>query len=622
MSINAAELKAKYLAERDKRVTALGTDQYRQIEESSLRHYIDDPYVKPISRPAITEEVDFLIVGAGFGGQLVAGRLVSAGITNIRMVDRAGDFGGTWYWNRYPGAACDIEAYVYMPLCEELNYVPTEKYTRAPELFEHARNIGRHYGLYEKTLFQTEVVSLDWDETAERWTAKTDRGDAIHARFVTTASGPLQKPKLPGVPGIETFKGHSFHTSRWDYDYTGGDTTGGLNKLADKRVGIIGTGATAVQSIPHLGLGAKHLYVFQRTPSSVDVRLDRPTDTEWAAGLKEGWQKHRMDNFNNIVSGAYEEVDLVSDGWTDILRNLSVLGGQDQPSAQLNMAERMQMADFMKMNQIRDRIDRIVEDPKVAAALKPWYNQMCKRPCFHNNYLPTFNRPNVTLVDTDGRGIERITENGIVAGGKEYELDCIIYATGFEFGTDYSRVLRATVTGRNKQTLGEKWADKIQTFHGLHTRGFPNLFVMGIVQSGLTPNFVHMLNEQGKHIAYIVSVAMKNGIRTIEASKEAEEKWVETILELGKLQQGFVQECTPGYYNNEGKNNDYALSRASYGLGSAAFIKVFEAWRATNELPGLECNGKALSEKAVVTKDIPYQCSISAPTQTEPIAVV
>ncbi|KAK2809259.1 hypothetical protein FQN50_003900 [Emmonsiellopsis sp. PD_5] len=591
VSFDPAALKAKYLEERNKRIRDDGIKQYQTVDPSFWKNSVGDPYVKPgFSRSSIEEEIDFLVVGAGFGGQLVAARLIEAGITNLRIVDKAGDFGGTWYWNRYPGAACDLESYIYMPLLEELNYIPTEKYTRAPELLEHARNIGRKYGLYDKALFQTEVLTLNWDATANRWIAKTNRGDTIRAQFVATASGPLHKPKLPGVPGIEKFKGHSFHTSRWDYDYTGGDMSGGLAKLADKRVGVIGTGATSVQIIPHLGAGAKHLYVFQRTPSSVDKRLDQPTDPAWAASLTKGWQQKRMDNFNIIVAGGHQDEDLVQDGWTDILRNLSVLGGKDQPTAREEAAAAMQMADFTKMEQVRARVDQIVKDPTTAEKLKPYYNQFCKRPCFHDEYLPTFNRDNVTLVDTDGKGVERITENGIVANGEEIPLDCIIYATGFEFSTDYSKRIGIEIKGLNGTTLTEKWEDgeKTSTYHGFFSRGFPNLFIVSILQSGVTPNFTHMLGAQSKHIAYVVKECKERKAKSIQPAEEAEKKWVETIMEGGKLQRNFVKECTPGYYNQEGQITDRALRNSSYGYGSAAFIQLLEAWRAEGKLGGLE----------------------------------
>lgn len=584
LDFDPTALREKYRAERDKRLREDGIHQYHELEG------LEDPYADPnFTRDPVVKDAEFLIVGGGWGGQLIAANLIKNGITNFQIIEKAGDFGGVWYWNRYPGAACDTEAYIYMPLLEELGYIPTEKYARAPELLNHARRIGKHFGLYEKALFQTEVLELSWDESSKYWVAKTSRNDQIRARFVATASGPLHNPKLPNIQGIETFKGHSFHTTRWDYNYTGGDTTGGLHKLADKRVGIIGTGATSIQAIPHLAESAKHLYVFQRTPSSVDHRKDGPTDKSWFATLKPGWQKRRMENFNIIVTGGQQDEDLVNDNWTDILRNLAVYGGPEQATAVEENKNSMQLADFHKMNQIRARIEAVVKDRKTAEALKPWYNQFCKRPCFHNDYLPAYNQPNVTLVDTDGKGVDRITEKGIVAKGQEYELDCIIWATGFEYSVIYSNRSRMVVKGRDGLTLDEKWKDGASTLHGFHSRGFPNMFIVSLLQSGLTPNLTHMLAEQARHIAYIVSECKKRQVSVIEATGEAEQQWVQTIIDSGKLQEGFVRECTPGYYNNEGARSMKVLRNSMYGKGSPAFIALLEEWRQAGKLEGLEC---------------------------------
>ena len=440
LGFDPSALKAKYRAERDKRLRQDANEQYVEIK-GQFAHYLEDPYVEPgFARAPLSDEVDVVVVGGGFGGLLAGARLREAGVESVRMIEKGGDFGGTWYWNRYPGAACDIESYIYLPLLEEVGYMPVEKYSKTAEILAHSQAIGRHFDLYRDALFQTEATELRWDDEIARWIVHTNRGDAIKARFVVTASGPLHRPKLPGIPGIEGFKGHSFHTSRWDYDYTGGDCNGGLEKLKDKRVGIIGTGATAVQCVPHLGAHAKELYVFQRTPSSIDVRNNRPTDREWVKTLKPGWQQYRMDNFNTLVSGGFQEENLVNDGWTDIIGNLLVMARKKVDGrSPAEMAEIVQLADFQKMESIRKRVDEVVEDSSTAEALKPWYNQFCKRPCFHDDYLAAFNRPNVHLIDTQGRGVERITENAIVANGEAYEIDCLIYATGFEVGTGYTR---------------------------------------------------------------------------------------------------------------------------------------------------------------------------------------
>jgi cyclohexanone monooxygenase len=584
LGFDPAALKAKYRAERDRRLRSDGNEQY--IDISRFAHYLDDPYVERLERAPVTDEVEVVVVGGGFGGQLAAARLREAGIDDIRIIEKGGDFGGTWYWNRYPGAACDIESYIYLPLLEEVGYLPVEKYSRAPEILRHSRAIGEKFGLYERALFQTEVTALKWDDASRRWTVETNCGDALKARFVVMANGPLHRPKLPGIPGVETFKGHSFHTSRWDYDYTGGDSNGGLTRLKDKRVGIIGTGATAVQCVPHLAAAAKELYVFQRTPSSIDVRANRPTDPEWAASLKPGWQQHRMDNFNTLVSGGFADEDLVNDGWTDIIGNILLLARKGAATG--NAGELMQLADFKKMEQVRARVDQVVQDRQTAEALKPWYNQFCKRPCFHDEYLDAFNRPNVRLVDTQGRGVERITENAIVANGETFEIDCLIYATGFEVGTNFTRRSGYELYGRGGQSLTEKWATGASTLHGLLSRGFPNCFIVSNVQSGFSANFPHMINEQSKHIAYVINEARARQARTVEPSEGAEAAWVATIEKLAILRENFLKECTPGYYNNEGQPERMTVRNSSYGAGPIAFTKVLEDWRAEGELKGLE----------------------------------
>ncbi len=527
----------------------------------------------------------------GFGGLLVAARLREAGVEDIRIIEKGGDFGGTWYWNRYPGAQCDIEAYIYLPLLEELNYIPKEKYSHAPEILAHSRAIGEHYNLYENACFQTEVTDMRWDEDAARWIVSTTRGDKMRARYVAMSNGPLNRPKLPAIAGVETFKGHTFHTSRWDYGYTGGDPSGNLTKLRDKRVAVIGTGATAVQCVPHLGAAAKQLYVFQRTPSSIDVRNNRPTDPQWAQTLEPGWQQKRMTNFNVLVTGGFQEEDLVADGWTDIIRNLGGLTARAPTGNQSpeEMAAMVELADFQKMEQVRARVDQVVRDPNTAAALKPYYRLFCKRPCFHDEYLDTFNRPNVKLIDTQGRGVDRITENAVVVDGTSYEVDCIIYATGFEVGTSYTRRAGYEVIGRNAQSLTQKWDKGPATLHGFQAHGFPNCFFMGVTQGGFTANFPHMLNEQSLHIAYIVKQAMARQARTVEASAEAETDWVATMHRLKANNLKFLMECTPGYYNNEGRPGaGTGLLDAQYGGGPEEFFRIIREWREEGSLKGIE----------------------------------
>jgi len=584
-------IRHRYAAERDKRIREDGNDQYVEIA-GDLARYVDDPYVQPgFQRDPIERAVDALIIGGGFGGLLAGARLRQAGVKDICVVEKGGDFGGTWYWNRYPGAQCDVESYIYLPLLEELGYVPTEKYSHAPEILEHSRAIGRHFDLYDGALFQTGVQELRWDDDERRWLVSTDRGDVIRARFVSLASGPLNRPKLPGIPGIRDFKGHTFHTSRWDYDYTGGTAEGGLDKLTDKRIAVIGTGATAVQCVPHLAAGAEHLYVCQRTPSSIDVRDNRPTDPEWAAELKPGWQRERMDNFSALVSGQPQETDLVDDGWTSLIGKMLRLYLESQEGEALSLPDIMDLANLEKMNELRARIETLVEDPETSESLKPWYRMFCKRPCFHDQYLQTFNRDNVTLVDTEGQGVERITESGVVVAGVEYPVDCIVYATGFEVGTGFQRVSGFEIYGRDGLSLSDKWADGIRTLHGMHIHGFPNCFLMSTIQGGFTVNYPHMLDEVATHVAHIVGHALAIEKEVVETSAEAEAGWVKTILDKG-VRGGIIgdEACTPGYYNNEGKPREHFEQMVSYGDGPIPFFNLLAKWRDTGEFAGLTIN--------------------------------
>jgi cyclohexanone monooxygenase len=583
-------LRRKYREERDRRLRADGNAQYVEVK-GEFAHFLDDPYAEPgFSRAPLEDEVEVLVVGGGFGGLLAGARLRQAGVEDIRIIDPASDFGGTWYWNRYPGIACDIESYTYLPLLEELGYVPKEKYSFGPEILDHSQAIARKFDLYRNVCFQTRVTELHWDEDAARWIVSTNRGDRMRAHYVCLATGPLNRPKLPGIPGIEEFEGHSFHASRWDYAYTGGDSGGNLAGLAGKRVGIIGTGATAVQCVPHVGEWAEHLYVFQRTPSSIDVKHNPPTDPEWAKSLPPGWHQHRMDNFNSLVSGVPQPEDLVNDGWTDLIGKLLVglQQGRSTDFSPEGIAKAVELADFEKMNEIRSRVDATVKDSETAEALKPYYRQFCKRPCFHNEYLETFNRPNVTLVDTHGRGVERITKKGVVVDGKEYELDCLIYASGFEVGTDYSRRAGMEIHGRGGASLTEAWAGGVRTLHGMHVHGFPNCFIMSNTQAGFTASYPHLLDQQARHLAYIIQEGLARGVCKVEVAPEAEQAWIAQCISKARNAGDFFENCTPGYYNNEGKTSERSVQDGFYGGGSVEFFKILEEWRKQGQLAGME----------------------------------
>ncbi len=590
--MDAAALREKYLAERDKRIRPDGNDQY--IEPTGkFAHYLDDPYVEPEPRQPMVDEVEFVFIGGGFAGLTTGAALKKAGIDDVRIIEKGGDFGGTWYWNRYPGAMCDTAAMVYMPLLEETGHMPSQKYVHAPEILDHCRRIGEHFGLYENAALSTEVTSLDWDADSSRWIVRTNRGDVMKARFVGMGTGPLHRPKLPGIPGIESFEGHSFHTSRWDYDYTGGDPAGGLmTGLADKRVGIIGTGATSVQCIPHLAAAAGELFVFQRTPSSIDIRNNHDIDPDWFGELEPGWQEKWLMNFTTLQTGGFADEDLVKDGWTDISKRIRDRMVEMKPTELTREAflAAYRDCDDEKMEEIRARVDEIVADPETAEALKPWYRQLCKRPCFHDEYLQAYNTPTAHLVDTDGKGVTEITPTGVVAGGEHYELDCLIFASGFEVGTSFARRSGFETTGRDDVTLSDHWAKGMRSLHGRHIHGFPNLFLVSPSQAAnLISNVPHNLIEAGKTIAATVSHAIEIDATEVETTAEAEQAWID-LLVSGQRTFGADPDCTPGYYNNEGRPElaDDQLGRFGYPEGPVAYFAYIDEWRTSGEFTGLE----------------------------------
>jgi cation diffusion facilitator CzcD-associated flavoprotein CzcO len=581
-------LRRKYAEERARRLRPDGIDQYVEIAGEFAR-FAADPWVDgKFSREPLTDEVDVAIVGAGFGGLLTGARLRELGVESVRLIDRAADVGGTWYWNRYPGIACDVESYVYIPLLEELGYIPAEKYAKGAEIFAHCRRIAEHYDLYRDACLHTDVHEIRWDADNSRWVIRTNRGDEMRAKFVSMANGYQAKPKLPGIAGLGTFRGHTFHTSRWDYGYTGAQ----LENLAGRRVGIIGTGATAIQCVPHLAAAAGHLYVFQRTPSSVDVRANAATDPQWADTLEPGWQRKRIQNFQILTAGGQAAEDLVADAWTSITRKLPVMRHDTDDSVDPEQRTRdIELADFAKMEEIRARVDEIVADRATAEALKPWYGYFCKRPCFHDEYLQTFNRDNVTLVDTLGRGVERITEAGVVVEGVTYELDCLIFATGFEVGTDYCRRTGFELIGRDGETLTERWSDGVRTFQGLCANGFPNCFIESISQAGLTVNFPYLLDVQATHAAWIIAWALEHGATEIEASPGAEAAWVDTVVARSAATAERAKTCTPGYYNREGRA-DAKTRQGSFFFGTPTeYADILQAWRASGDLAGLDIRG-------------------------------
>lgn len=589
LGFDPREMRAKYAFERDRR---LRPDREVRHQDGAVPFELDsaDPFTPYIERAPVRETVEVLILGGGFGGLYMGARLEEAGIDSFRIVERAGDFGGTWYWNRYPGAQCDVESYIYLPLLEETGYMPREKYSYGTEIFEHAQRVGRRFDLYDRAYFHSQVTDCTWREADNRWTVTTDRGDVFDAHYVVISSGSLNHPKVPALPGLHEFQGHIFHTSRWDYAYTGGSQTTPMERLADKRVGIIGTGATGVQSIPSLGRDAQHLYVFQRTPSSVDERRNSPTDPEWFKTLGHDWQTARNDNFTALLVGAEVEEDMIKDGWTELFKSLGELldgsGSSNLSDAELN--ELAEIVDFQHDNRVRARVAAIVKDEKTALALQAWYRPWCKRPCFNDDYLPTFNRPNVTLVDTSGNGVERISSKGVVVDGIEYELDCLIFATGFEVNrATYTRQAEMEITGRDGVKLSDYWSEGMRTFHGLLSHGFPNCFHVGFTQTGYAPNFTYMADKQSRHVAAVIADANARGIKAMEPTSTAEADYVAKVTAPNAMTD-YLKSCTPGYYNAEGgMTNNAGFLQGHWPDGGLKFYEMLDRWRAEGKYEGL-----------------------------------
>jgi cation diffusion facilitator CzcD-associated flavoprotein CzcO len=585
-SSHVDEVRRIYANERARRLRDEGNAQYEKIDPSL------DPWAEPVERSPLRDQVDVAVIGAGLSGLVAAVELRRAGIERIRLIDRAGDVGGTWYWNRYPAAQCDVESYIYMPLLEEMGYIPTMKYVYQPEILAHCQALARSFDLYRDACFQTGVQQLTWDDVDGLWSISTDRGDAMRARYVVIAGGILQLPKFPAIPGLSDFRGKVFHSSRWDYSYTGGHPGrdgGGLPNLRDKAVGVIGTGATGLQIATPLADAARHLYVFQRTPTAVLPRNNMPTDPEWLKTLKPGWQAERMEFFHRRGSGILGEQDLVEDEWTRVVapvlaaHQAALFGGPEERA-------QAELVDMEAMDAVRQRVTATVRDPKTAAALMPFYVMPCKRPSFHDEFLETFNRPNVTLVDTAGQGPEKITGTGVVVAGQEYEVDCLILATGFFSASGIVASWEVEIVGRDGMPLSEYWGMGMRTFHGVHVHNFPNLFIDSVIQTAGTINFTSNVVELAQYIAYVIGEAQARKCARVEPTTEAEDAWVEELTAAEPDSHvEFYQACTPGFYNNEGHLENVGRLGPSFLLGrSVEFYEAIRKWREQGTFEGLQ----------------------------------
>ena len=592
LGYDAEAVRTRYLAERDRRLVP-GRAAIRDLDhDEHFARFRADPFTPRRERPALAEDLDVVVVGGGIAGVLAAVRLREAGLASVRIVDQAGGIGGTWYWNRYPGVMCDVESYIYLPMLEELDYLPSQRYASGEEIRRHLETIADRYDLTAHALFHTAVDSARWDEAGARWQVRTDRGDVLSSRYYVLAVGILNLLKLPAIPGMEDFSGPAFHTARWDYSVTGGGPGQPLDRLADLTVGLIGTGATAIQCLPHLAEAAAQVHVLQRTPSAIGVRDNRPTSPDFAATLEPGWQQARMDNFQAVMLGRPVDCDLTDDGWT---RHYAAV--QHPPRREgMSVAEYLRSGeevDFAIMEEHRRRVEAIVADPVTAEALKPQYRYLCKRPCFHDEYLAAYNRPNVNLVDCPA-GIERITARGPVVDGTEIPVDLLIYGTGFEAElTPLQRRVGHDIEGRDGVRLAETWADGAASLFGMVIRGFPNLFVMPAPgqQAVVTVNYTQLAVLGAQFVGAAVGQLEQLGCRTFDVTEEAERTWTEHIVASFADPSGVLSACTPSRINLEGNPGAMNPRNGNFGRGHGdyfAYRQLLADWLAAGDLDGLD----------------------------------
>ncbi|KAK4138441.1 pyridine nucleotide-disulfide oxidoreductase-like protein [Trichocladium antarcticum] len=630
------ELSQRYAEEADKRRREDGLAQFERLQESGsarLRALAQDPWADHAAlnaRRAVPDGAThkFVILGAGYGGLLFAVRLLAAGVArgpdDILLVDAAGGFGGTWYWNRYPGLRCDIESYSYMPLLEETGYMPASKYATGAELRAHADRIAARWRLQDRALFRANATAARWDDAAQRWTVDVTEGRGpegqsralkLHARYLLLAPGIITSPHVPRIPGLASFAGPLFHTARWDYAVTGGSETAAvLPGLEGKRVGVLGTGATTIQVVPRLASSAKELYVFQRTPSAVSWRGHRATDPEeWRTKIasKPGWQRERMLNLDLFLTNAAKEgqENMVADGWTEMPAYSAIIGSpshgiiEPTPDKIAAHVARLYKLDLAHTEAVRARTESIVQNPETAAKLKAWYPTWCKRPCFSDEYLQAFNLPNVHLVDTDGRGVEAATERGLVVAGQEYPLDVLVLSTGYvtpRIG-DGSPAARTGIGihGRHGTSLDDKWQRQgASTLHGVCSHGFPNLFFAPMGQSSQAANNILTLEVASEHVVHCIRVAeaRAGAGAVVEVTSAAEEAWA---LEIAKHAAWFagVAGCTPGYITSEGEGwtqptDQREMMKQARGAnlsgGMESYIKVLQEYWAEGSLKGMD----------------------------------
>ncbi|WP_409185909.1 flavin-containing monooxygenase [Amycolatopsis sp. VS8301801F10] len=476
-----------------------------------------------------TRELDALIVGAGFSGMYLLHRLRGLGLA-ARVYERGEDVGGTWYWNRYPGARCDIESvdysYSFSPELEQ-EWEWSERYAAQPEILRYAGHVADRFDLRRDIQFGAQVLSAEFDEAAGRWHVRTDLGELIVARYVVLATGCLSAGNVPDLPGRDAFRGETYHTGDWPHD--------GVD-FAGKRVGVLGTGSSAIQSIPLIAEQAAHTVVFQRTPNFSLPAHNRPLTPEFRAEVKRDYPRRReIARYNSGgVTRADPEIgalEVTDEERREIYERQWRAGGLNFASL-FNDLRTDRAANETAAEFIRGKIREIVEDARTAELLSPKdYPFGAKRPCVDTGYYATFNREDVQLVDLRTEPIAEITPHGVRTAAAEYEVDCLVYATGFDAMT--GAVNAIDIRGRGGESLREAWAAGPRTYLGVGCAGFPNLFLIATVGSpSVLSNMMTSIEQHVDWVADCIGRLRAEGFDTIEATEEAQNEWVAHVNEL------------------------------------------------------------------------------------------
>lgn len=480
----------------------------------------------PQSAP-LPSSVDVIVVGAGFGGMYMLHKLRSLGLT-VQVFERATGVGGTWYWNRYPGARCDVESLEYSySFDEELQqeWDWSERFAAQPEILSYAGHVADRFDLRRDIRFETSVTGARFDEKANTWSVATDDGATTTARFFISAVGCLSSTNTPDIPGKDDFGGLTVHTGLWPKE--------GVD-FAGKRVGIIGVGSSGVQSIPVIAEQCEHLIVFQRTAQYTVPARNRPLDAGEMATVKADYAAIREANERtpNGISAKFPSnkgraLDASPDEIAEVLQTRWDTGGTQFMGAFGDLIF-VQKANDRAADFVRDKIASVVDDPEIRAKLTPSHTLGCKRLVIDTDYYETFNRPNVTLVDISADPIESVTNTGIRTSLDDHEFDILVFATGFDAMT--GSILRMDIVGRDGLTMQEAWSAGPRTYLGLATAGFPNFFtVTGPGSPSVLANMILAIQQHVEWIADAISYVDEEGLATMETTGDVAEAWVDHV---------------------------------------------------------------------------------------------